>query len=79
VDLLAEAVAFATELDPAREVETAVGFGSPARTILDYVDEHGVDHVVMGSHGRSSVPRLVFESVAERVIRQSPIPVTVVR
>jgi nucleotide-binding universal stress UspA family protein len=79
VDLLAEAVAFATELDPAREVETAVGFGSPARTILDYVDEHGVDHVVMGSHGRSGISRLLVGSVAETVVRRAPCPVTIVR
>ena len=78
-ELLAEAVALVTELDPAREVETAVEFGSPARTILDHVDEHDVDHVVMGSHGRSGVPRLVFGSVAERVMRQSTVPVTIVR
>jgi len=78
-DLLGEAEELADELDPDREVETAVEVGSPARTILDYVDEHDVDHVVMGSHGRSGVPRLVFGSVAERVMRQSPVPVTIVR
>ena len=78
-ELLAEAVTLAADLDPGREVDTAVEVGSPARTILEYVDDHDVDHVVMGSHGRSGVPRLVFGSVAERVMRNSPVPVTVVR
>jgi nucleotide-binding universal stress UspA family protein len=61
------------------EVTTAVETGRPARAILDYADEHGIDHVVMGSHGRSGVSRLVLGSVAEQVVRQSPVPVTVVR
>jgi nucleotide-binding universal stress UspA family protein len=61
------------------DVTTAVETGPPARTILEYVDAHDVEHVIMGSHGRSGVPRLVFGSVAERVVRQSPVPVTIVR
>jgi nucleotide-binding universal stress UspA family protein len=43
------------------------------------VDEHDVDHVVMGSNGRRGVSRLVLGSVAERVVRGAPVPVTVVR
>jgi nucleotide-binding universal stress UspA family protein len=62
-----------------REITTAAEIGRPARVILEYVDEHGIDHVVMGSHGRSGVSRLVLGSVAETVIRRSPVPVTVVR
>jgi nucleotide-binding universal stress UspA family protein len=77
--LLAEAEELVADLDPDVDVTTTVEIGSPARTILDYVDEHAVDHVVMGSHGRSGVPRLVFGSVAERVTRRSPVPVTIVR
>jgi nucleotide-binding universal stress UspA family protein len=61
------------------EVESAVETGRPARAILSYVDEHDVDHVIMGSHGREGVSRLVLGSVAEQVMRQSPVPVTVVR
>ncbi|MFB6104993.1 MAG: universal stress protein [Halobacteriaceae archaeon] len=61
------------------EVVTATELGRPARTILDYVDAHEIDHGVMGSHGRSGVSRLVMGSVAERVLRQSPVPVTIVR
>jgi nucleotide-binding universal stress UspA family protein len=78
-DLVAEAVELTSDLAPDRRIETAVEVGSPARTILDYVDAHDVEHVVMGSHGRTGAPRLVFGSVAERVMRQSPVPVTVVR
>lgn len=61
------------------EIETAVEVGRPARTIVTYAEETGVDHVVMGSHGRSGVTRVLLGSVAETVVRRSPVPVTVVR
>ncbi|WP_276257709.1 universal stress protein [Haloglomus litoreum] len=60
-------------------VTTAVEHGKPASEILDYVGAHAVDHVVMGSHGRKGASRLLLGSVAERVMRGSPVPVTVVR
>jgi len=73
------AAAAALAADHGCDIETAVETGSPAREILDFVDTHDVDHVIMGSHGRSGVPRLVLGSVAEQVMRQSPVPVTIVR
>ena len=60
-------------------VETAIESGRPARTIVEYAEEHDVDHVVVGSHGRSGVSRILLGSVAEAVARNSPVPVTVVR
>ena len=53
--------------------------GRPARTVLDVLDEGAFDHVVLGSHGRSGVSRVLLGSVAEDVLRESPVPVTVVR
>jgi nucleotide-binding universal stress UspA family protein len=61
------------------EITVATAVGRPDREILAYVDEHDVDHVVMGSNGRRGVSRLVLGSVAERVVRGAPVPVTVVR
>ena len=61
------------------EVDSAVEVGKPAQTIVAYADEHDVDHVVMGSHGRSGIERLLLGSVAEDVARRSPVPVTIVR
>ncbi|MFB6121328.1 MAG: universal stress protein [Halobacteriaceae archaeon] len=60
-------------------VETAIEVGRPSRTIVEYADEEGVDHIVMGSHGRSGVSRILLGSVAEAVVRRSPVPVTIVR
>ena len=56
-----------------------VRMGYPARQIVAYAEEHDVDEVVMGSHGRSLVSRVLLGSVAEKVVRRSPAPVTVVR
>lgn len=60
-------------------VTTVTETGRPARTIIEYAADHGVDHIILGSHGREGVSRFVLGSVAERVMRQSPVPVTVVR
>ena len=58
-------------------METAVG--QPAREIVDFAEEHDVDHIVIGNHGRAGVSRVLLGSVAERVVRRAHIPVTVVR
>jgi nucleotide-binding universal stress UspA family protein len=60
-------------------VRTAIREGSPAREIVDFAVERGCDVVVMGTHGRSGVDRLLLGSVAERVVRSSPVPVLTVR
>ncbi len=60
-------------------VETVTEVGQPSRIIVEYVEEHDVDHIVIGSHGRTGLSRVVLGSVAERVVRRSSVPVTVVR
>jgi nucleotide-binding universal stress UspA family protein len=60
-------------------VETETTVGRPTRAIVDYAEEHGFDQVVMGSHGRDGVSRILLGSVAETVVRRAPCPVTVVR
>lgn len=60
-------------------LETAVETGRPARTIVRYAADHDVDHVVIGSHGRTGVSRVLLGSVAESVVRRAGVPVTVVR
>jgi nucleotide-binding universal stress UspA family protein len=61
------------------DVDATIEVGRPANTIVEYADTHDVDHVVMGSHGRSGVTRILLGSVAETVVRRSPVPVTVAR
>ncbi|MFH5799891.1 universal stress protein [Haladaptatus sp. CMAA 1911] len=56
---------------------TKTEVGQPAQTIVDYAEEF--DQIIMGSHGRSGVSRILLGSVAETVVRRSSVPVTVVR
>lgn len=66
-------------VSPTTVVDSAVETGPPARMILEYAESNDVDHVVVGSHGRAGVSRLLLGSVAETVARRSPVPVTIVR
>jgi nucleotide-binding universal stress UspA family protein len=60
-------------------VEGSVLRGFPHREILDYADEHGVDLVVMSTHGRTGLDRYLLGSVTEKVVRLSNAPVLTVR
>ena len=60
-------------------IHVAVEMGPPADAILEYVRTHGMDVVVMATHGRSGVKRWVFGSVAEKVLRGASGPVLLVR
>ncbi|WP_265112196.1 universal stress protein [Halosolutus halophilus] len=61
------------------DLETQSRVGAPAQEIVDCAENGNFDHVVMGSRGRSGVSRILLGSVAEVVVRHSPVPVTVVR
>ncbi|MFC4542917.1 universal stress protein [Halosolutus amylolyticus] len=60
-------------------IDTAVIHGRPADAIVDYAGEHGVDRIVVGSHGRTGVSRILLGSVAEQIVRRAPVPVTIAR
>ena len=68
-----------TAADRGVEVETVLEIGPPSNVIVEYADDHDIDQIVMGCHGRSGVARVLLGSVAEAVVRRSPVPVTVVR
>ena len=59
------------------EVDTEVRTGHPARAIVKRAA--AFDTVVIGSHGGSLADRLLVGNVAEKVVRRSPVPVTIVR
>ncbi|WP_136591140.1 universal stress protein [Salinigranum halophilum] len=65
--------------DGSASVQTAVRKGEPAEEILAYADDHDVDLLAMGTHGRSGLRRLVAGSVTERVVRLAEVPVLTVR
>ncbi|ATW89023.1 nucleotide-binding universal stress UspA family protein [Halohasta litchfieldiae] len=86
-DVLDEQETLATELfETAREiageerlVDTELLSGRAASEIVTFAQDNAVDEIVMGSHGRDGAARLLLGSVAETVVRRSPVPVTVVR
>jgi nucleotide-binding universal stress UspA family protein len=52
--------------------------GDPAEEILRFAWQHAIDLIVMGTHGRTGVSRVLLGSVAERVVRGARCPVMVV-
>ena len=83
VESIAEAKEYLTKVaDKLREegmfVHPEVIQGEVAEGILDYATENQVDLIMMSTHGRSGPSRWALGSIADRVIRHSPIPVLIV-
>jgi nucleotide-binding universal stress UspA family protein len=57
----------------------AVEVGTPHEVIHEYVDDHGVDLVVMGRHGHTGLERTLLGSLTERVVRTLDVPVLTVQ
>lgn len=74
-DLFARLVA---ELGPSVPVVVASHGGDAAEEILRYAQQHAIDLIVLGTHGRSGVTRALLGSVAERVARTASCPVLTV-
>jgi nucleotide-binding universal stress UspA family protein len=66
----------AGELAP---VETSVWYGAPASAIIEAAGLRNVDLIVMTTHGRSGIARLIFGSVAESVLRGTTTPILLIR
>ena len=60
-------------------ISVATVAGSPAEVIVEWAQTHGVDAIVMGTHGRTGLQHLLAGSVAERVVRLAKCPVVTVR
>lgn len=60
-------------------IQTEMLAGEVPLVLLEYIDTHDVDQVILGSRGRDGVSRLLLGSVAETIVRRSPVPVTVVQ
>jgi nucleotide-binding universal stress UspA family protein len=65
--------------DAAELVETAVLNGSPGDVLLSEVEQHGIDHIVIGHSERGALARWLVGSVSTDVLARSHVPVTVVR
>jgi nucleotide-binding universal stress UspA family protein len=60
-------------------VESRVVEGDPTVAIVDLAREAGADIIVIGSHGRAGLSRLLMGSVAEQVVRNASCPVLTVK
>lgn len=76
-ELFDEARELAADADAS--LTTVTRFGDPARNIVEYAGEEDVDLVVMGSHGRSRLTRILLGDTADLVVNRAPVPVTIVR
>ncbi len=65
--------------DPAVSVEHIVVEGMPADEIIRLAGDFHADVIVIGTHGRTGLPRLIMGSVAEQVLRQAPCPVITIK
>ncbi len=54
-------------------------FGPPADRIVEFAAQHSIDLIVMGTHGRTGVKRILMGSVAEAVVRRAACPVLAIK
>jgi len=57
------------------KLKTVVVQGDPAEEVLKYIADEKIDLVIMGTHGRKGLDRILFGSVANQVVQNSPAPV----
>ncbi len=55
--------------------QTKLLTGDPSREIVQYIESEGFDLVIIGSHGRKALDHILFGSVANHVVKMSPVPV----
>lgn len=76
-DLLNELTAIVPEA--AELVDIELIHGSPGDVLLSQIDQHGVDHIVIGHTERGALARWLLGSVSSNVLARAHVPVTVVR
>lgn len=62
-------------LEDSKNVEAKVLVGDVAEEIIRHAEESGMDLIIMGTHGYKGLEKVMFGSVAEKVVRSSPCPV----
>lgn len=65
--------------DAARLVDVELTYGSPGDVLLSQIEQHGVDHIVIGHTERGALARWLLGSVSGNVLARAHVPVTVVR
>jgi nucleotide-binding universal stress UspA family protein len=71
--------AFVAENFAGIQVTSRVLIGYAAEEIINRADEENVDMIIMGTHGRKGIDRILFGSVAEKVVKNAKQPVLTIR
>jgi len=70
---------FIDEMRGFKDIEHVVLKGIPYEEITRYAGDNKIDLIVLGTHGRKGIDRMLFGSTAEQVVRNAPCPVLSVR
>jgi nucleotide-binding universal stress UspA family protein len=70
---------FIDEMRGLKDIERVVLKGIPYEEITKFAADNKIDLVVLGTHGRTGIDRMLFGSTAEQVVRNAPCPVLSVR
>jgi nucleotide-binding universal stress UspA family protein len=60
------------------DAETAVLVGDAGEELVKYAEENGIDMIIMGTHGRKGLEKIMFGSVAAEVVKKAKCPVLTV-
>ena len=66
------------ELQDCPNERRILAYGDPAIEILKTIESENIDLVIMGTHSRKGLEHTIFGSVAENVVKRSPVPVLVI-
>jgi hypothetical protein len=61
------------------DVATHVVYGHPVPTIIDFIQKHGIDHLVIGFMGHSAIYNRIIGGKSDKLVRLAPCSVTVVK
>ncbi|WEN15969.1 universal stress protein [Rhodanobacter sp. AS-Z3] len=65
--------------DASQLIDVELAYGSPGDVLLSQVEQHGIDHIVIGHTERGALARWLLGSVSGNVLARAHVPVTVVR
>jgi nucleotide-binding universal stress UspA family protein len=69
---------FAEEKFAGQDIETTIAVGDVAEEIIKYAEKSGTDMIVIGTHGRKGLEKIMFGSVAAGVVKGAHCPVLTV-
>lgn len=70
---------FINEMRGFKDIEHVILKGIPYEEIIRFAGDNSIDLIVLGTHGRKGIDRMLFGSTAEQIVRNAPCPVLSVR